>query len=693
MNRELTDSAHVAEESSPAKKRQKRGAEDGAEIQQSKKGTACSTCRKLKVKCDSADRDMGSCSRCLRLRLKCVSEKKVWMAAENVETRPQPYNVNLIKLERALEDVLEKLNLPALDLYAPPEIVEPSQSSRPTRQNSPEPGISSSRPQERDISPGPTIGMGSLIEATRLDGLCSQLRSSKQRRKGGMRRMESDLISEMILTYEEADEMLELFKTLLSPHLFSATIPQDATLETIRTSSTILFTAIMLVSALHISGHEYLHERCHSRFLGLVTSAIFDRFHTLDDIRGLCIAALWQPDLSWKLSGLCIRMATELNLHHAFYEAFYSPDANEDTCRENLEKARLWYLLFVLDHQSSIAYGRPPVMAELRPIKDFEVLLNSPWCTPSDQALIAQVTGLVIMSKAFQNFGLEPKRTMGGDDASVLNHFRFTEDSRVWKDRWSHLRIINILGGGIDLHYYFSELVLHSLVLRGRPLETLHDLPTSLRPLTLRAIEAAHLLLQHFIEEPGYREGIVGMPLYMHSMIAFAVVFLMKMSRRWQKIGITIDPVQRTRPLIEGIIKLLRDCKAGASHMVFSMANGFERMLKQTSPKSRKRMTDRTPRAKHPAWPNRSSDEQREFPEIPIYALGHHPIDTGIQVDKSPEYNIQLTPDVSPYNNWGFQDEELWSLGMGYDLLAPGGEGLANADFPFFLYEEMQQNS
>lgn len=450
----------------------------------------------------------------------------------------------------------------------------------------------------------------------------------------------------------------------------------------------------MLVSALHIPGYEDIHEKCHSRFLGLVTSAIFDRFHTLDDIRGLCIAALWQPDLSWKLSGLCIRMATELNLHHAFYEAFYTPDINEDTRRENIEKARLWYLLFVLDHQSSIAYGRPPVMAELRPIKDFEVLLNSQWCTMSDQELIAQVTGLAIMSKAFQVFGLEPKRTMGGDDASVLNHFRFTEDSRLWKDRWGHLRMLNRLGGGIDLHYYFNELVLHSLVLRGRPLETLHELPTSLRPLTLRAIEAAHLLLEHFIKEPGYREGIVGMPLYMHSMIAFAVVFLMKMSRRWQKIGITIDPVHRTRPLIQGIIKLLRGCKAGSGHMVFSMANGFERMMKQTNPRSKRKMAQKASQTRHSddSRQGRSRNERDEFPDAPDYFVGTPSIENSIQMNNSPGYKLQFTSDVSPYNNWGFQDEELWSLGMGYDLLAPGGEGLANADFPLFLYEEMQQN-
>lgn len=442
----------------------------------------------------------------------------------------------------------------------------------------------------------------------------------------------------------------------------------------------------MLVSTLHIPGREYTHEICHSLFLGLVSSAIFDRFHTLDDIRGLCIAAFWQPDLTWKLSGLCIRMATELNLHHAFYEAFYTPDISDDLHRESLEKARLWYLLFVLDHQSSIAYGRPPVMAELRPIKDFEVLLNSPWCTPADQALVAQVTGLVILSKAFQTFGLEPKRTMGGDDASVLNHFRFTEDARMWKQRWGHLRMANMLGGGVDLHYYFSELVLHSIVLRGRPLDALQDLPTSLRPLTLRATESAHLLLQHFKDKPEYRAGIVGMPLYLHSMIAFAVVFLMKMSRHWHIIGITIDPAQQTRPLIDDIVNLLRGCKAGANHVVFSMANGFDRMLRQTTRRHIRHQASRSHKVQRRSeWEDaRGIQAGSSDPAIYLLEPQRFTADSGLRTSSHPS---RATTDLSPYNNWGFQDEELWSLGMGYDLLAPGGEGLANTDFPFFLHE------
>jgi hypothetical protein len=41
-------------------------------------------------------------------------------------------------------------------------------------------------------------------------------------------------------------------------------------------------------------------------------------------------------------------------------------------------------------------------------------------------------------------------------------------------------------------------------------------------------------------------------------MMAFAIVFLMKLSRHWHAIGITIDPMQQTILLVEAIIQLLR---------------------------------------------------------------------------------------------------------------------------------------
>lgn len=106
------------------------------------------------------------------------------------------------KLERALEDVLEKLNMPALDLYVQPAIISPHKPTRSTRHNTEE--IVNN---ECEVSPGP---MNSLIEATQLNGLRSQLRSVKQRKKGGMGRKDSDMVSENLITFEEAEEMLEL---------------------------------------------------------------------------------------------------------------------------------------------------------------------------------------------------------------------------------------------------------------------------------------------------------------------------------------------------------------------------------------------------------------------------------------------------------------------------------------------------
>lgn len=67
-------------------------------------------------------------------------------------------------------------------------------------------------------------------------------------------------------------------------------------------------------------------------------------------------------------------------------------------------------------------------MSELRPVKEFEMFLDLDICTSSDRTLIAQATGLVNLSRAFDTFGLEPKRAMTGDDASVLRHSRFVDN-------------------------------------------------------------------------------------------------------------------------------------------------------------------------------------------------------------------------------------------------------------------------
>lgn len=558
--------------------------------------------------------------------------------------------------------------MPSLDAYGQPALAQSQHVNLETRGNTEEPPASSKTKEketQRNVSPDP---MDSLIEATKLNGLRSQLRTAKLRRKGGMRRMEADLIAEHIISYAEAEAMLRQFQKTQSRYLFSASIPLDSTVQFIRTSSTVLFEAIILVTALHIPGKERLHETCRGRLMSLASAVMFDRFHALDDIRGLCIAAMWQPDLSWKLSGLGMRMATELNLQHALYEAFNEPDRTNEGAysqRDCLEKARLWYLLYLLDHQSGVAYGRPPMKSALRPIKDFDVLLQSSLCTPSDKALLAQVTGFAVLSKAFDQFGLEPKRTMAASDDSVLNHLRYTEELRAWKDRWAN-SMDKDLTRAVTLQFHFSDLVLHSIVLRGRPLDRIADLPACLRPLALKAINAAHSILQHFLQEQSHHEEIVGMPFYLHSMVAFAVVFLLKLSTRWHNIGISIDPRSESWPLIGSIIGLLRSCQAGKDHMAYKMADGFERMLAQLQ------------KTEPPSEVGTSS--QTTFAMAVSTGAQQPPVgvDSACEADCSPVVSSQVdeASTAPSYDEWAFHSEHTWPLGLGYDLLGFSGQEL-----------------
>ena len=258
-------------------------------------------------------------------------------------------------------------------------------------------------------------------------------------------------------------------------------------------------------------------------------------------------------------------------------------------------------------------------------------------------------------------------------------------------------------------------MMLNSLALRGRSLFTISStstLPTSLRPLASHAISSAHQILIIVLEEPNIRDSMVGVPLYLHTVIAFAVVFLIKMSSRWTSIGVTIDPETRTKPLIEGVIALFRGCRAGKSHILYSMADGFERLLRRNLANGNRLvgaigvglnganqgqgLTDTAIKIQQDAnggsgFPQRPQS-QNQVPTIQtshsstpdLYrhdtnaTLLHHqaPSPTSYTHPNGTNYDpYAISPHSQPtssgtYGGWQTEDDMLWSMSMGYDLLA-----------------------
>lgn len=322
---------------------------------------------------------------------------------------------------------------------------------------------------------------------------------------------------------------------------------------------------------------------------------MFSRYHNIDDVRGLCIAAFWLSDVSWKLSGHAIRIATELNIHQSFTKALEGD-------KEHFLRARLWYMLYVCDHHFSIAYGRPPMIAESTQIREHELFLASPFASPIDARILSQVALMQILTRVYERFAHrrlpDPQQIRYGtsavsqdSSADMLNEQDFVDlrnfnlEIEQWRMRWyarqqSNDFIATFPPKGIILYSYFAKLQLNILAVRGVSLN-FGKLSTERKEFTNMAISAAASILTFVLEEEDLRRALVGTPLYVHTMIAFASVFLMKVTTKWNRImGFNIEhSYLNVSHLLEKMIDLLRNSVTSSRHVLHHIAAGLEKML------------------------------------------------------------------------------------------------------------------
>jgi hypothetical protein len=181
-----------------------------------------------------------------------------------------------------------------------------------------------------------TAPMGSLYEVTQL----SDFRATSSPQRQHAHDLVTDFVSRGAVDLQEAEELFDHFDRVLNRYLWDGILLVHKDLTSLRNSSSMLSAAIFAVTALHLPHKERTFDTCYTEFARLASESMLDRHHTLDDLRALCIGAFWLADVSWKLSGYAVRIATERNLHQAYRKATLGSP-------EHKEQARLWYLLYV----------------------------------------------------------------------------------------------------------------------------------------------------------------------------------------------------------------------------------------------------------------------------------------------------------------------------------------------------------
>ena len=392
-----------------------------------------------------------------------------------------------------------------------------------------------------------TAPMRSLYDLTRI----RNLRSNVKFRPGHNPELE-DFIAQGVVSLVEAENLFRHYFQDLRLYLWGGVLCPYDSLDAVRRRSSLLTAVVLTIAALHTPGRDDALEKCYGVFVSGAYSACLSRVQSLDDIRALLLAAFYLSNLSWKLSGVAVRNATEMNIHQSFHRLMRGHEDHRD-------KVRLWYVLYVCEHQLSIAYGRPPIIHEDVAIKNIEQFLDSPETKPGDIRLGAQVTLFKILTEAYIAYGSDPEQPLTEPDFQRLRMFNFAIEQ--WRLAWQARSVDSPLIGsypskGVVLYYHFARFQLNSLALRGLPppsAVTSETLSYDRREAANIAITAATSTLTLIFEEPDLRRAMSAVPIFTHTMIAFCATFLLKMAKTWGSAAQVRSPESAGEPIGLGL--------------------------------------------------------------------------------------------------------------------------------------------
>ncbi|CAK7201926.1 hypothetical protein SEUCBS139899_004642 [Sporothrix eucalyptigena] len=387
-------------------------------------------------------------------------------------------------------------------------------------------------------------------------------------------------------------------------------------LTRLRTTSPLLVAAVCSVGALHTYDHAggvSDFNKLHAEFVALCSRKAISKACTMDDVRGLCIGALWLGgDLSWSLVGAAVRMATELQLHRSFRRALVEDEADGADTERRLHylRTRLWYLVYACDHHFSVVYGRLPLTREDESVREARLFVTGPHATEDDARLVSQVLRWSLCSNIFDTFGVDVTRSLTDAEVPHLRRFGLALDGlrAEWVDKFRpNPHVGNYPRKGVMLQYNFAKLYLYSHAFRGvreggqreygnTPTVAISHAPTVTSPAAASStlssdssmdldeaanagVLAALSILRTVVSDTEIQSYLDGLPIYFDVMIAFAAVFLLKVASKFSA-SVLIN-VEEIKSLVVTLVARLKRVTQTMHprHLLSSITKGIEGLL------------------------------------------------------------------------------------------------------------------
>lgn len=232
-----------------------------------------------------------------------------------------------------------------------------------------------------------------------------------------------------------------------------------------------------------------------------------------------------------------IRIGSELNLHRCITKM---PHSKQDC----YERTRLYFLVYIVDHHSSLTHGRPPMTRELPSSNAPRTLLQGRFSTVKDLSLVSQMELWSTSSRVFDVFGADIEGIL--DPLKSMELRRLANAFEEWHAEWLEIltvrdmteRFYQLSQYMCTLYYSSAKLYLFSHAFRGpaqRDLTPPVAITSGLDDIAQRAVEEAFSIIRSVLASPESNRSTPGdLPCYFTTVTAFASVVLLRASSQTQ---------------------------------------------------------------------------------------------------------------------------------------------------------------
>ncbi|KAJ6519653.1 hypothetical protein C8R45DRAFT_952252 [Mycena sanguinolenta] len=415
-------------------------------------------------------------------------------------------------------------DLPDSGLVAPLEVLR-GLADVATERAAKENNGDSSGPQSRGRTPSP-------------DRQSRAAKRRKIRHRGRPTLIFPDVVTKNILSEDEARELFRIFYHGCSTFLPVFDSNSD-TFDALHDRSPFAVDCICMVAARVRDGggkasDTYLQTLEEVQTISRAT--LFSPVTRHEAVQAMILVAGWS-DNGWLSGGHAVRMAMELSMHKAWPSLLKRMNANQVDLaadRELVIASRIWFCLYLFEHQLSYGTGRPAVLKDDESIKHCRLLLQHPLAIEDDMRLVSTVELMALRERVHN--ALSPFEGPVKDE-----HFeelrRADVNFRSWYATWDQAfsqkyEDAAFYRQSLQIQHLHAELFHNATALRGiNGPEDVQNMPPKQKDLALRSIQIARQGLDMTVNSPAYREGMKYAVHYTHATATFAASFLLRLSR------------------------------------------------------------------------------------------------------------------------------------------------------------------